>query len=138
MFVAPAVIAKCAGGRDGRSHVSCHRGGMYRRGWTVTTEVRRAWNLRDEGRVARYGRPCRRVDRGQLALSLPAARKAGVSAGGRRVTSPRVGYVLEGDGALHVFAGEHCRVLPLYEYPDIRRGHGRRAVGGRRKDSLRR
>jgi hypothetical protein len=36
-------------------------------------------------------------------------------------------YILEGNSTFYVFAGEHGRVLPLYKYPDVRRGHGRKA-----------
>lgn len=73
------------------------------------------------------------MNRGQFALTLSARPKAILPARGRRLAALGIGYVLEGDGALDVFAGEHGRVLPLYEYPDIRRGHGRRAGRGRRR-----
>lgn len=93
--------------------------------WAVASQLRGRGRLGDKGRVARDRGPGGRVDRGQLALALPAWRKAIVSARGRRVATFGVCYVLEGDGALNVFTGEHGRILPLYEYPDIRRGHGR-------------
>lgn len=101
---------------------------MERLGGAVTAQMGGAGGLGDEGRVARYRRACRGMDRGQFALSLAAGRKS-VSAQRRRIATLRICDILEGDGALDVFAGEHDRVLPLYEYPDIRRGHGRRAGG---------
>jgi hypothetical protein len=102
--------------------------------------MRRAGYVGDEGGVARYRRSRRRMDRGQLALSLPSGRKAIVFArrGRIAIAALRVCYVLEGDCALNVFAGEHGRVLPLYEYPDIRRGHGKEdGRRGRRRVSRR-
>jgi hypothetical protein len=67
----------------------------------------------------------RGVHWGQLALSVPAGRKAILSPRGGAIASFGRGYVLEGDCAFDVFAGEHGGVFPLYAYPDIRRGHGR-------------
>lgn len=66
----------------------------------------------------------RRVDWGQLAMPLPARREAVVRSNRGAVAPLGRGYIGEGDCAFYVFASEHGRVLPLYEYPDIRGGHG--------------
>lgn len=80
-----------------------------------------------EGGIARDGRACGRVHRGELALTI-SAREAVPLWNWRLVASLRLGCVLECDCALDVFAGEHGRVLPLHEYAHVRgraRGHGR-------------
>lgn len=77
-----------------------------------------------EGGIAGYRGLGRRVDWGQLALSLPASREAVLLRGRGAVVALGRSDVGEGDCAFYVFASEHGRVLPLYEYPDIRGGHG--------------
>lgn len=130
MLVAPPVVDEGPARRDGGAAIFRNRRGMERLDRAVAAQQRRAGDLRDKGRVAGNGGPRGGSDRGQLALSLAAGRKAVVFAPRRGLTAARGRYVLEGDCALHVFAGKHGRVLPLYEYPDIRRGHGRE---GRRR-----
>lgn len=123
MPLATRVIAKrCA--RRGRRSAVCARGGsVERQRGAVSTHVRRRV-LRDKGRVAGHGGSCRGVDRRQLALSLPARRKAILLARRGAIASFGGSYVLECDCAFYVFASEHGCVFPFYKDADIRGGHG--------------
>jgi hypothetical protein len=123
MPLATRVIAKRCARRGRRSAVSARGGSVERQRGAVSTHVRRRV-LRDKGRVAGHGGSCRGVDRRQLALSLPARRKAILLARRGAIASFGGSYVPEGDCAFYVFASEHGCVFPCYKDADIRGGHG--------------
>lgn len=124
-----AVVEGGAVGLRGAIAVA-HRGcRLYRQRRAVATKVLGRPAEGREGGIARDRGARRRVHGGQLALALPARRKAIRLSDGRLVAAFGQGRVLEGDCALNVFAGEYGRVLPVHEDADV--GHDRGRGRGR-------
>ena len=132
MPLAAGAGAKRAAERNGRATVSSGRRCSQGKCGPMSSQAWRGRLLRHKGRVPRCGGPGRRVHGGQrqLALAFPSRSEPILSADGRAVTLLGDSDILEGDGAFDVLAGEHGRVLPLYEHPDVRSGHG---TGDRRR-----